>query len=128
MIMAAKEVVGMEVRGGMTNELVFWKYEMASRQFIIREGSWGKSCGRSNDNFDDGDDDSDNDGDSDDSDDNSDDGDDDSENDDDFDYFNDDSDDNSDDGDDDSVPAKPCLESDAESPSWQGRGPGGNKH
>ena len=103
-MMVAKAVVGMEVRGGMTNELVFLKYEMASRQFIIREGSWGKSCGRSNDNFDDGDDDSDNDGDS------------------------DDSDDNSDDGDDDSVPAKPCLESDAESPSWQGRGPGGNKH
>ena len=38
--LAAKEVVGMEVRGGMTNELVFLKYEMASRQFIIRERSW----------------------------------------------------------------------------------------
>ena len=36
-----------------------------------------------------------------------------------------------DDGDggvDDSVPAKPCLESDAESPSWRGRGPGEIKH
>ena len=70
--MAAKKEVGMEVRGGMTNELVFWKYEMASRQFIIREGRWWKSRGESNDNFDDGDDDSDND--------------------DDFDYSNDDSD------------------------------------
>ena len=101
MIMAAKEVVGMEVRGGVTNEPVFWKYEMASRQFIIRESSWGKSRGESNDSFDYGDDDSDNDG---------------------------DSDDNSDDGDGDGVPAMPCLESDVESPSWQGRGPDRIKH
>ena len=110
MIMAAKEVVGMEVRGGVTNEPVFWKYEMASRQLIIREGRWWKSRGESNDSFDDGDDDSDND-----DGDGGDDDDDDSDNDD------------EDSGNGDGVPAKPCLESDAEFPSWQGRGPDGNQ-